>query len=60
MVNAKGHGQSECYECKRNGRYSLTWTSFLYKLNNDDGHYYCYECAKKIEKEGKKYYENND
>lgn len=49
MIQAKGYGQSECYECKKHGKWSLNWTSFLYKLNNDDGHFYCYECAKKLE-----------
>lgn len=29
MINAEGHGQSECYKCKQEGRYSLTWTSFF-------------------------------
>ena len=57
MNRAKGNGQSECYRCKQNGKWSLSWTSFLYKLDNDDGHYYCYECAKEIEK---KVEEEND
>ena len=48
MINAKGHGLSECYKCKNEGRYSLTWTSFLYQIENDN-HLYCYECAKKLE-----------
>lgn len=34
-------GQSECYECKRNNKYSLTWTSFLYEYKEN---YYCFEC----------------
>ena len=33
-------GQSECYECKRNNKYSLTWTSFLYEYEEK---YYCFE-----------------
>ena len=33
-------GQSECYECKRNNKYSLTWTSFLYEYKEN---YYCFE-----------------
>lgn len=33
-------GQSECYKCKENHKYSLTWTSFLYEYEE---HYYCYE-----------------
>ncbi len=51
MIRAKGHGQSECYLCKQNGKYSLTWTSFLYKINNDN-HLYCFECAKNLENRG--------
>ena len=33
-------GQSECYECKRHQKYSLTWTSFLYEYEEK---YYCFE-----------------
>lgn len=33
-------GQSECYECKRHHKYSLTWTSFLYEYEEK---YYCFE-----------------
>ena len=33
-------GQSECYECKRHHKYSLTWTSFLYEYEEN---YYCFE-----------------
>lgn len=48
MKQAKGHGQSECCECKKAGKYSLTWTSFLYKIENDNN-LYCYEHAKNKE-----------
>lgn len=54
MINAQGHGQSECYECKKEGKYSLTWTSFLYRIENDNyKNLYCYEHCKKIESEDK-------
>ena len=33
-------GQSECHECKRHHKYSLTWTSFLYEYKEN---YYCFE-----------------
>ena len=33
-------GQSECYECKKHHKYSLTWTSFLYEYKEN---YYCFE-----------------
>lgn len=33
-------GQSECYECKRHHKYSLTWTCFLYEYEEK---YYCFE-----------------
>ena len=49
MEKAKGEGQSECYECKKKGKWSLSWTSFLFKIENDE-HLYCYECAKGKEK----------
>ena len=51
MIKAEGHGQSECCECKKQGKYSLTWTSFLYKIkNNNNKNLYCYEHAKELEK----------
>lgn len=52
MISAKGNGQSECYECKKRGKWSLNWTSFLYRTEKDNyEHLYCYECAKKLEEE---------
>lgn len=55
MIKAEGNGQSECFKCKNAGKYSLTWTSFLYKIENDNfTHLYCYNCAKELEKNGNK------
>ena len=52
MIRAEGNGQSECYECKKNGKWSLTWTSFLYQIEKDNfEHLYCIDCAKKLEGE---------
>jgi len=31
MIQAKGNGQSECIQCKKEGKFSLTWTSFYLK-----------------------------
>lgn len=51
MIQAKGYGQSECYKCKQEGKYSLNWTSFLYRIETDNfEHLYCYECAKELER----------
>lgn len=53
MIKAEGHGQSECYECKKQGKWSLNWTSFMYKTDVDNfEHIYCYECCKNIEERG--------
>lgn len=49
MVEAKGNGQSECYMCKQEGKWSLTWTSFLYKIKDNDKYLYCYKHAKELE-----------
>lgn len=50
MICAVGNGQSECYLCKKQGKYSLTWTSFLYKTYKDNyKELYCYDCVKKLE-----------
>ena len=55
MIKAEGHGQSECFKCKQDGKYSLTWTSFLYRTKRDNyKHLYCYECCKKLEENGGK------
>ena len=47
-------GQSECYECKKHHKYSLTWTSFLYEYKEN---YYCFEHIVNIllQRENKKY-----
>ena len=50
MIKAKGNGQSECFKCKSEGRYSLTWTSFLYHIDNDKEHLYCFKCASEMER----------
>ena len=49
-------GQSECHECKRHNKYSLTWTSFLYEYKEN---YYCFEHILIIllQQENKKYKE---
>ena len=48
---AIGNGQSECCICKKEGKYSLTWTSFLYTfINTKSNNLYCYTHAKEIEK----------
>ena len=49
-------GQSECYECKRHHKYSLTWTSFLYEYKEN---YYCFEHIVNIllQQENQKYKE---
>lgn len=49
IIKAQGNGQSECYNCKQNGKYSLNWTSFLYRIKKDNyKHLYCFECANKL------------
>ena len=47
IVKAEGHGQSECRRCKELGKWSLTWTSFLYKVEGLEG-YYCWEHAQEM------------
>ena len=49
-------GQSECHECKRHNKYSLTWTSFLYEYKEN---YYCFEHIVNIllQQENQKYKE---
>ena len=49
IENAKGNGQSECVICKKQGKYSLSWTSFMYRVSGFDG-ILCYHHA--LEKDG--------
>ena len=55
---AEGNGQSECTRCKANGKYSLTWTSFLYEISGMKG-LYCGKCVTLIINESRKD-ESND
>ena len=50
MIQAKGNGLSECFKCKSEGKYSLTWTSFLYHIKKDKAHLYCKACASKLDR----------
>lgn len=51
MIEAEGEGQSQCYQCKKEGKFSLTWTSFLYRTEKDNyKHLYCLEhCGVRID-----------
>lgn len=50
MIQASGNGLSECYRCKKLGKYSLTWTNFLYTVKTDNyKNLYCSEHAKELE-----------
>lgn len=55
-ISKEKQGQSECYECKRHHKYSLTWTSFLYEYKEN---YYCFEHIVNIllQQENQKYKE---
>ena len=50
---AEGNGQSECTRCKEMGKYSLTWTSFLYEILGMKG-LYCGKCVTLIINESRK------
>lgn len=50
MKQCEGEGQGSCYGCYiKKGFWNRIWMCFLYHLDNDNGHIYCYECAKEIE-----------
>lgn len=58
MINGKpvysclGDGHCWCQRCEQNGRFSLVWTCFMYRLEpKDDAPIYCGECIKEILKE---------
>lgn len=49
IVKCQGEGQGCCKWCKEMGKYSLTWMSFLYRVEGIEG-CYCFEHALEIEK----------
>lgn len=51
MKPCEGHGQGLCHNCKKKGEAVSTWMCFLYTIDNDNEHIYCYDCAKKLEKQ---------
>lgn len=42
-----GDGLSECTICRMLGKYSLTWTCFLYQIEGSDA-LYCAEHAREV------------
>lgn len=42
-----GNGLSSCTRCRRLGRYSLMWDSFLFQIDGIEGRY-CSDCVKAI------------
>ena len=45
VAKCKGEGHSSCRNCEKEGRYSRTWTCFLYRIKGLEG-MYCWKCIK--------------
>ena len=48
VVHCLGDGQCECKFCKEKGKWSLSWTSWFYKLNENDEGVLCRNCLTEI------------
>ena len=48
VIHCLGDGQCECDSCKEKGKWSLSWTSWFYKLNETDKNVLCRDCLAEI------------
>lgn len=48
VIHCLGDGQCECKSCKDKGKYNVSWTSWFYKLNENDKHVLCCNCLAEI------------
>ena len=44
IVPCSGEGVSACKRCTDNGKWNITWTCFLYKIEGYEG-CYCADCV---------------
>lgn len=48
VFKCQGEGQCQCARCKDRGIYNVSWTSWFYKLNEDDKGVLCHDCIYEI------------
>ena len=48
VIHCLGDGQCECGSCKEKGKWSLSWTSWFYKLSENDDGVLCRNCLAEI------------
>lgn len=48
VIHCLGDGQCECGSCKKNGKWSLSWTPWFYKLHETDENVLCRNCLAEI------------
>ena len=48
VVHCLGDGQCECKSCKEKGKYTVSWTSWFYKLDENDKGVLCRDCLREI------------
>lgn len=48
VVHCLGDGQCECSRCKENGRWSLSWTPWFYKMDENDEDVLCPDCLREL------------
>lgn len=50
ITQAQGEGHGRCKLCKENGKFTMNWMCFLWKIEGKDG-VYCKDCVDKILKD---------
>lgn len=48
VIHCLGNGHCECKSCKEKGKWSLNWTDWFYKLQENDDDVLCRECLREV------------
>lgn len=48
VIHCLGEGQCQCKRCKDRGIYNISWTSWFYKLNENDKGVICRHCLQEL------------
>lgn len=47
VIHCIGDGQCKCKSCEKKGKYTVSWTSWFYKLSEDDK-VICEDCLREL------------
>lgn len=48
VIHCKGDGQCKCKSCEEKGKWNVSWTSWFYKLSENDEGVMCRDCLTEI------------